>query len=911
MRRTALAALLLLCLSTAAFALTPEEETLLARIDAIHETRNLDEAVALIDSLLPAARAAEDRRFLLELLGRKGPFFATYGHAAASEPVLREARALAEEQGDDWLLCNQIRWLSVSLGTLGRMDEARPLYDELWELADRIDADAYRGWALVGKAWWEFLQGRNVESVELYRGAIECFRAGGERRGEIWALNGLGVPLNRIGDYEGSLVALKAAVAAARETGDPFIESMALNNLGAHAYNLGDPGLALRQFERARDLQLSSNYSRGALLPAYNVALCHIQLGRLDEATRELEVQLAQVRTHGWASNEVVVLKQLAEISLQRERPRDAIARVRELLALSGDAPLKPRIEARDVLVRALAIVGDDEGALAVAEAGLRELENTSAQRLHARMNLVAGSQLIALERWEEALVHLERSLEIAEEMDLFGIRVSALTRAAGAHRALARPDSALALLRRAAAIWEAKRITPLELEWRETYGKNGHGAYLALARMLLAPRDGMDEASRTREAFDLLQGFKAKTLLERMTGPGKLPAREEAVGLRRLQEEVLADGELLLDLYQGRDITLLFAVTRGECRAVVLPDGEKLSEPLRKLYDLLARRPGDSGGGAGAEIAASASAALRERIFGEVEGMIAGSERVILCPDGMLNLLPDGLLAAGRSGGGEWHRAPSATVLAHLRRADSGDEDGALRGLAVAGVDPTDGAVLPGARREVLSLARRYRDIEARTLGQGDTLPTDLGSLTGRRLLHLATHASVDDQNPWQSSLQLGNAEESISASEIARDRLDARLAVLAACSSAGGRVLSGEGVLGLSSAFLSAGVPAVLATLWPVDDEASARLSEEFYRALAAGECAGAALERARLALRERPETAHPFYWAGFVLVGDGGLVLPLETRSFPERHAASLLALLAGSALLLLALRRNATT
>src|SRR5262249_60065616 len=81
--------------------------------------------------------------------------------------------------------------------------------------------------------------------------------------------------------------------------------------------------------------------------------------------------------------------------------------------------------------------------------------------------------------------------------------------------------------------------------------------------------------------------------------------------------------------------------------------------------------------------------------------------------------------------------------------------------------------------------------------------------------------------------------------------------------------------------SAFLTAGVPAVVATLWAVDDRTTARLMSHFYDALQRGEDAAAALSEAQRALRRSPDTRHPFYWAGFTLVGDGSVRVSLTQR------------------------------
>jgi nucleotide-binding universal stress UspA family protein len=115
---------------------------------------------------------------------------------------------------------------------------------------------------------------------------------------------------------------------------------------------------------------------------------------------------------------------------------------------------------------------------------------------------------------------------------------------------------------------------------------------------------------------------------------------------------------------------------------------------------------------------------------------------------------------------------------------------------------------------------------------------------------------------------------------------------------------VLSGEGVQGLTAAFMGAGVPTIVASLWPVDDAATARLVERFYAELAKGRAAGEALRTAQRALREagRP---HPFYWAGFILVGDPEITVALRRRPPWGEVLALVLALAAG--LLVLAARR----
>ena len=106
----------------------------------------------------------------------------------------------------------------------------------------------------------------------------------------------------------------------------------------------------------------------------------------------------------------------------------------------------------------------------------------------------------------------------------------------------------------------------------------------------------------------------------------------------------------------------------------------------------------------------------------------------------------------------------------------------------------------------------------------------------------------------------------------EIYNLELRADLVVLSACQTALGSEFKGEGLVALTRGFLAAGAPRVVASLWSVDDRATAELMGRFYRGLIAGKLApGAALRRAQLELAGSPRWKSPYYWAGFALQGD----------------------------------------
>ncbi len=904
----------------------------LARLDSLGRAGRPAELDAALDSLLAAARSSRldpasaplpADRLLAELKVRRGARRAGTGEARLAEPLLREGLALATALGDTALQCAAVRWLSVAVGMQGRRDEAHDLYLRLGELARASGDDAHLGWSLVGLAWEATEAGHGAEAADLYRQAGESFAAGGAVDGEIWALNGRGLALSRLGDRRGAVACYRQVAERAREAGYTVAEALALNNIGHHEYLVGDPGQALRRFERALRLQQAIGNRREAVTPAVNLALARTALGDHDRAEALLDSVLAACREQGYGDLEGMVLNELARVSLARERPGEAAGRWREALALGPALTAELRARCLVGLAGAVATGGADrsgrsdpaarpsaaaEEALRILEAGAAELAGLDLGAYAGVLDLELGRRRLQAGRPAAALPRLSSAMERARRQGRASLEVEALGLAARCEAALARPDSALARLRRAAVVWERDRSLPLDPEWREQRGTAGRAVFTDLAAGLLAAGD-------VGGAFAAVQPYKARVLRERMSGPataadttGAPPAAEPAApDLAHLQAAVLRPDELLLDAYLGPRTSLLFAVDRDTCLAIRWPAAGELEPRLRRYHELLAaaaRQAPEAGSDPGAWL--PTARALAELLLGGVAGPLAGARRVLVCPDGALALVPLGELPLPGAGPQEWVRVPSVAILADLRRradreAAAGTAAGAApqttprrapepesasasrpdperaRVLAASGGEGT--FPLPGARREVRRLAARYLGVSTWPRDPADR-PPDLAAYD---LIHLAAHARGDDQRPWRSEIELLPAGDptNYTAASVAALRLDARLVVLASCSSAGSRVLDGEGLLGLGSAFLAAGVPAVVATLWPVEDETAERFTGRLYEELADGRTVAAAVRRAQAALRDEAGAAHPARAAGFVVIGDGDVTVPLRRR------------------------------
>jgi CHAT domain-containing protein/tetratricopeptide (TPR) repeat protein len=198
----------------------------------------------------------------------------------------------------------------------------------------------------------------------------------------------------------------------------------------------------------------------------------------------------------------------------------------------------------------------------------------------------------------------------------------------------------------------------------------------------------------------------------------------------------------------------------------------------------------------------------------------------------------------------------------------------------------------LPGARREALSLVRLLPHGETTLLMGSDASKESLREqLAGKTVLHLATHAIVRDDQPFDSFLALSGGRKSppgdgrLTVQEIYGMDLQTDLVVLSACSTARGK-LSGDGMVGLTRAFFYGGAPSVMATLWDVADEPTAQLISNFYSSFQKDHDKSRALRTAQLRLVRalRAGSVHvntslgpvtlpedPVFWAGFVLQGE----------------------------------------
>jgi CHAT domain-containing protein len=383
---------------------------------------------------------------------------------------------------------------------------------------------------------------------------------------------------------------------------------------------------------------------------------------------------------------------------------------------------------------------------------------------------------------------------------------------------------------------------------------------------------------ARTRDALLHAQESYAELLLEireRAPRHAALVSRETSTW-RDVARRLPAD-EAFIEYLVSDSSSVAFVVTRDTAVTVNLGVGRR---DLARLIDFTRGTLAPRGTPSMDSLWRAPLRQLHRDLMAPIEasGRLAGKTRLVVVPHAELHYLPFAALLGGT--GPERFlveryqvmETPSASVWLALGARPRGHP-----GEGVLAFAPRPDA-LPASRREVAAIARLGSGDALVEVGSGATETAFRREAPTRRVIHLATYGILNKQNPLFSFVQLapdGADDGRLEVHEVFGLNLAADLVVLSACqtglsSGALTDVPAGDDWIGLSRAFLSAGAANVIATLWPVQDRASAALMEQFYQGYATGADPGRALALAQRALLMTPATASPYYWAGFELVG-----------------------------------------
>jgi CHAT domain-containing protein len=370
---------------------------------------------------------------------------------------------------------------------------------------------------------------------------------------------------------------------------------------------------------------------------------------------------------------------------------------------------------------------------------------------------------------------------------------------------------------------------------------------------------------------------------------------------LKASEIQTLLDRETaLIEYFVGIESRFIFLVTQDKVLAMPLgTDSEKLFQKIRAFR--VRAVEGITLDGLGMKTYEKSLSELYEILIQPIEREISGKKHLVIVPHGMLHYLPfQALLSRERKYLIESFTIsylPSATVLKYARGVNKGNRVG----IFAVGNPVTDLPPLPAAEQEAQEVSALFEK-KLLLLGRQATKTSMKSQSPKYDLLHLSTHGEMIELNPLKSNLRFTPSEKDdgrLTVSEIFDMEIKANLVTLSACETGlvrgeGGDFPQGDDLVGLSRAFIHAGAPAVIASLWMVSDESTVELMRAFYRNLKSMS-KSEALRKAQLDLMKSSirfhvergsggitqsinyqqdmliECSHPYFWAPFILLGD----------------------------------------
>lgn len=403
----------------------------------------------------------------------------------------------------------------------------------------------------------------------------------------------------------------------------------------------------------------------------------------------------------------------------------------------------------------------------------------------------------------------------------------------------------------------------------------------------------GESEKNKLKDSlFDLKANYAIflNRLEEKYPKYHRLKYDIKTVSLSDIQS-YLGNKEALISYHQTDEELFAVVLKKSDTRFIRIPLSQTLSDGLVRFARLLSKPSSRS-----SQEIKELGTLIHSNIVAPCldDGTI---NSLTIIPDGLLNYLPFEALTDNTTGKYLVEQMPislanSATLLAHTRNNEI------ISSSSVLSISPnfkisSNFSQLPFAENEAKSILKHF---------PGKILSGDNASISRFQnekddysIFHFATHAVVDDENPDFSFLAFASDTDNKNRLFV-KDLYDYNLSVdmvtLSACETGIGKLRNGEGMLSLARGFQYAGVPSLTITLWKNDDQTTAEIMDSYYKYLKEGYTKSKALQKVKLEYletTEETELKHPYYWAGFVVLGDNA---PLSDKTCSPWIIAALL-------------------
>jgi CHAT domain-containing protein/Tfp pilus assembly protein PilF len=699
----------------------------------------------------------------------------------------------------------------------------------LGDAASRCDsADlASCGYVLQARGLLASALNQSTSAEQLYGRSLSFARSHGDAFLESDSLLNLGAESLTLGRFDEAIDRSEAAYKVAKAADARILELVSQGNIGWAYYKLGDSDNALEMFleaeNRARELEDLDDQGAWLMDAAYVYMGAH----NFELAGQTLRQSLEIEQRINSKENIYNALRALARLALETsdtEKADEYAKRALEIARQSGNRAdeLYPELIEGEVAAR--------RGDASAAVATFREVEDDKLCPVYLK--------------WEA-----EHSL-------------------ARLYQEENHSDAADREYRAALATFEAARDDVRHEDFLLSFLTNAAPIYDDYIHFLVA-RGKTDDALRWADysrARSLAEGLGVLTKGV-SSGPPQLNTLQIA---RRARATVLF-------YWLGEKQSYLWAITPQKTTLSALPPGGQIDAAVQRYRKAL---------GGPQDVLASADPDgqwLYRTLVSPAQHLLPRDARVILIPDGSLNDLNFETLLVSEPTRHYWIEDATVSDASSLRMLGAAyQSDKKPRGLLLIGdsVAPNEKyPELPKAAAQMETVAKHFPASQRHVFErEGATPQAYLGSNPEQfTYIHFVAHGTASRLSPLDSAIVLSkssleNDSFKLYARDIIQHPLRADLVTISACYGAAGRLYSGEGLVGLSWAFLRAGAHNVIAALWEATDSSTEQLMSRFYDELDRGASPDIALRIAKLSLLHSSGFRNPFYWAPFQLYGKG---------------------------------------
>ena len=836
------------------------------------------------------------------LLGETDSALRVYNQALLSK------RSIGDEKGE----AHALYGLGVTYLKLGELKSAAEYFDRALTLAratgDRpLELSALCGIGLI------YCQRHDWgKALEYHRQALNISRGLHDNRSHALVLNILGADYFGLGDFRTALEFRNQALSLRRTLGDKRGQAMTLNGLASIYNELGDKNKALEYYHESFSLMTASGDKYGLAYVVTGMGYLHMQVGNLGAARDKFKQALALNRASGDRAGEALSLRNLGRVFAYLKDPRTAKEYLTEALSISR--ALGDPTRELSVLVDFARVEHDlnrlDE-ALAHVEASIAIIESA---RSSITSQDLRASYIKANRDFFELIIDLLMRAHKQRPSEGFESRAFQASERARARSLLDTLSASREEIRRGV---DPALLEEQQFVWSQLSAKSAN-----LTRTQNRNHTDKKKNASTKEIEALLRKAQDLDAQIRAASPRYAALTQpQILSVKDVQEQVLDDETMLLEYTLGPEHSYVWAVTKTSIKSYELPGRQEIESAARQVYELFTLKAD--------LLYPNANEQLGSMLLRPVANELR-KKRILIVAEGQLQYLPFGALPdPNRSKdplilNHEIVMLPSASVLATLRRelSERRPAPNLLAVIADPVFDNNDERVRSGVQSLGDGSRNRQRIQESVLQSHGDQSNSKFASndferlvhsrteaqqiisllpdgkrqmraldfaasratatsadLRSYQIVHFATHSLLNNKYPELSGIVLSLVDEAgrpqngfLRLFDIYNMNLGAELVVLSACQTALGKDVTGEGLVGLSRAFMYAGSPRVVASLWKVSDTSTSELMKRFYSNMFKENMTpSGALRAAQISMLSEKQWMAPYHWAGFVIQGE----------------------------------------